>query len=118
MFRYLILLLTLLFILPVSFAKRLEPATVPPISYHGILYTASFDHGGIVTAHDKHSNIIWKKRIYSIQYDPNLETDVQDIHIKKLFFKKGRIFIQDEKDRCYLLNLKNHAVTSLASCRG
>ena len=75
------------------FAKRMAPATIAPITTkHGII-EHSFERNDqgfrvYVLMKDKAGDLRWKTKIFSRKYEKNLETDVQDIHLKKLSILK------------------------------
>ena len=74
----------------------------------GFEYRAPHSLMGCVEAiHIKTGVRIWWKQIYVVKYNPKLETDVQDIYIKKMRIKGNGLFIEDERSRKYSLNLSS-----------
>ena len=107
-----------------AFAKRPAPTPVTPIAHRGMIYSApSFiqDHsgkplpgGGYIEAHDaKTRKLLWRLRIYKTQYDPRLETDVQDVFITRLSLKDDTLIVADEKNRRFRLDLGTRRVTRI-----
>jgi hypothetical protein len=101
-----------------SIAKRTPPPDVPPVVYEGVRYEAppfSNDcgqNGGSVVAYDSATDAqLWTLQVYCTQYDPNLETDVQDVFITSLEIENGRLSVVNEKGLHYTIDLKTHDVT-------
>lgn len=96
-------------------AKRLGPKNVPPVTIKNTRFEAIhwgkdrgfMQNGGYIVALDKTSGAeLWTLKIYDISYDPELESDVQDIFIasmsKSLFGNKLKI--TDERGRKYVVD--------------
>ena len=106
-------LLLLLILVPMSTiqAKRMAPAAVDPISYEGITYSAPTNMMGSVEARDeKTSQIVWTTKVYSVAYNPLIETDVQDVFITELQIDDGELLVTNESDEKYYVDLKTGAV--------
>jgi hypothetical protein len=99
--------------------KRVGPPAVEPVTVDGVRYEAPpwgrerglDQNGGYVVATDASSGReLWKARIYRIDYDPKLESDVQDIFIKSIVLgADGReLVVTDERDRKFVLDLTTH----------
>ena len=90
-------------------AKRVAPTPVESVHFEGIRYEVS--GMGVVLAWDEKNNRkLWENRIYEISYIPNLETDVQDIWIKKLEISNDALSVTDERDLVYKVDLKTGKV--------
>jgi hypothetical protein len=90
------------------FAKRPPPMPVDKIVHEGIEYHAPDTLMGCVEAYHLKTGVrIWWKQIYVVKYNPKLETDVQDIYIKKMRIKRNNLIIEDERGRKYSLNLSS-----------
>ena len=50
--------------------------------------------------------LLWRRQIYVVKYDPDLEGDVQDVYIKNLKVKGNSLIIINERKSEYQLNLK------------
>ncbi len=93
-------------------AKRAVPAPVAPVSRDGITYSAPRDQMGCVEArHGK--KLIFRRQIYVVRYDLDLERDVQDVFIKTLKFKDDALIVTNEQDHQYRLDLKTLEVKVL-----
>ncbi len=102
-------------------AKRVAPAAVAPVTVGDVRYEAAQatrarglpQEGGYVAAIDTHTGAeLWLRRIYVTEYDPALEEDVQDVHIRSLRRISGgkTLEIVDERGRCYQLTPASRAV--------
>ena len=92
-------------------AKRLPPAPVERVYFDGIRYEVS--GMGVVLAWDEKNNQeLWKNTIYKVFYNPILESDVQDVWIKKLEVTTGVLLVTNEKSMLYKVDLKTGKVLS------
>ncbi len=107
-------LLLLLILSPMSSiqAKRMVPKPVDPISYQGISYSAPGMGmmGSVVARDEKTDQIVWTTKVYSVVYDPDLESDVQDVFITKLEIAGGKLLVTNEEDRKYQVDLETGKV--------
>ena len=94
-----------------SEAKRAVPSKVMPVQVGSIEYSAP--HGklqnqmGCIEARKVGSGeLLWRRQIYVVKYDPDLEGDVQDVYIKNLKVKGNSLIIINERKSEYQLNLK------------
>lgn len=86
--------------------KRRAPKEVKPVINGGIKYSAPISEIGYIVAQDvKTNSIIWKKQIYQVNYDKNLELDVQDVFIDLLNLKEHSLIIHTENNKTYYLDL-------------
>lgn len=98
----------------VAFAERSEPAKVPPVTHQGIEYRAPHEKMGVVEAWSKATGkMLWEKKVYAINYDPNMEKDVQDIFITRLEIKDDRLIVTNESQARYSIDLKTQEVKKL-----
>lgn len=104
-------------------AKRVGPDDVPPVTVNGVRYEAVHwgrrrgleQNGGYIAAIDSASgNELWLAKIYTIEYNPKLETDVQDLFIQTLQVADDNktLKITDEDGREFTLDLATHTVTA------
>ncbi len=103
------------------YAKRDIPKGVQPVIHNNIEYSAplydkDFEDSvgciGFIIAKDlSNDSVIWKKKIYRVAYDMNLETDVQDVYIDSLVLKCDNLFIHIENGSTFKLNLVNKDLT-------
>jgi hypothetical protein len=111
---YIVLLTTLALFPPFSFGKRTAPKSVPPITQKGIRYVAPNDNGRVawVIASDaKTGKELWRLTIFETKIEPFLEEDVQWVFITRLGFRDNSLLVQDEKSRCYRIDLTTKHVT-------
>ena len=94
-----------------SVAKRAVPSKVTPVQVGNIEYSAP--HGklqnqmGCIEARKVGSGeLLWRRQIYVVKYDPDLEGDVQDVYIKNFKVKGNSLIITNERKSEYQLNLK------------
>ena len=105
-------------------ADRLPPAEVDPVVVGQVRYNVIHwgknrgldQNGGYIAATDTSSDKeIWVLKIYSTEYDPEMEEDVQDVFIKsmsKVWFK-NKLKIINEDDQKYLLDLDTKSVMQI-----
>jgi len=109
-----IVLVIALALLPIaSMGKRTAPKPVPPVTQNGIRYSAPNDNGrvALVIASDaKTGNELWRLTIFETKIAPFLEEDVQWVFITRLAFKENSLLVQDEKSRCYKIDLTTRQV--------
>ena len=96
--------------------KRTPPAKLKPVRGSGIEYRAPQKMIGCVEAWNTAENQrIWFRQIYTVQYNPSLEGDVQDIFISglKLEAEHQRLTIENEKGGIFTLNLETLEVQTV-----
>lgn len=85
--------------------KRKPPKTVLPVKIKNVEYSAPGSEVGFVVARDLAlKKELWKKQIYNVGYDKNLEKDVQDVFIDSLWVSGDMLMVQNEKGERYELN--------------
>lgn len=105
-------------------AKRVGPKDVPAVTIKNLRFEVIHwgkdrgfaQNGGYIAAFDKTSGEeLWTLKIYDIVYDPELESDVQDLFIKSM--KKSwfgnTLKIIDERGRQYVVNPDDRTVVSV-----
>ena len=101
--------------------KRVGPKDVNPITLNGIRYEVLHwgrergleQNGGYIVAKDSVSGKeLWLSKIYSIEYKPKLETDVQDVFIRAIELSDDKKFLKifDEDNRQFILDLATQKV--------
>jgi hypothetical protein len=101
-----------------TYAKRIEPKPVSPVTVGSITYSAPRHLMGVVVATDTVTKKeIWRKHIYRIHYTSSLEKDVQDIFISSLVLEDDNLLISNERGECFSLNLKSRKVRKLTSIK-
>lgn len=99
----------ILFISFPVFAKRLAPAVIEPIQTKRGSIHSSFERNAqgfsfYILMKDKAGDLKWKSKIFSKKYIKGMETDVQDIHLKKMTLENSNIIAIDEQGRRYELD--------------
>ncbi len=94
-----------------------EPITVAGIRYEAMPWGKArglAQNGGYIVAIDSTSNQeLWLEKVYDVVYDPEMETDVQDVFICGLTLHDGNLLhIENERGEHYLLNLATRAVNT------
>ncbi len=104
---------------PSLFAKRSAPGEITPLVYKGIKYIVHHwgasikkkQNGGFIEAFDlKERRRLWLLRVYEIEYNTNVEKDLQDIFITKIEIRNNRLIIHNEKKDKFVVDLKTKSV--------
>jgi hypothetical protein len=115
MSRFALIFIAVALLLPsLALAKRVAPAKVDPVVYHGVRYVAPNDDGrrAYIEARDVQTNKkLWDLTVFVNQIDPKLEEDVQWVFIKALNIRDGALVVTSERDKIYRVDLKTKAVT-------
>ena len=96
-------------------AKRLGAKKNEPVFYQGLKIISTYEvigaEGGLnegsgrVIAFDKNTEkLIWETIVYTVNYDPAEEKDVQDVYITKLSIENDKLIVIDELNRRHELN--------------
>jgi hypothetical protein len=112
--RYVVLLLILNLFPLISLGKRTAPKPVPPITQNGVRYTAPNENGRmafVIASDAKTGKELWRLTIFETKIEPFLEEDVQWVLITRLELKGNSLLVQDEKSRCYQIDLATRHVT-------
>lgn len=99
---------------PGLWAKRVPPPVLLPVDDGAYRFVAWNDlrkikrnlyEGGHVVAYLKTTGEKrWEKYLYTIQVNPKMERDVQDIFLKKMYLEKpNRLVLQNERDEWFVL---------------
>ena len=93
-------------------AKRIPPKEVPPLFVNGVEYSAEGDgRDAFVVATDVRSGtVLWKVQIFHTRLKPWIEEDNQWIFISDLKMAGNTLFIRNEKERCFSLDLQTRRV--------
>jgi len=94
-----------------SEAKRAVPSKVMPVQVGSIEYSAPHGKsqnqmGSIEARRVGSGKLLWRRQVYVVKYDPDLEGDVQDVYIKSFKVKGNSLIITNERKSEYQLNLK------------
>lgn len=107
-----LLALLAMFCVSTAFAKRGAPANVAPVASGDLEYRAPHGQMGCVEAWDtKHNKLIWRRQIYVIKLQPDLERDVQDVYITSLKLEGKSLLVKNERSSEYKLDLETLQVT-------
>jgi hypothetical protein len=95
-----------------ALAKRMAPKDVKPVVVKAVEYSAPTDAMGFVVATDVATRKgLWREKIYTVTYIPDLETDIQDVFISELAVDGNVLVITNEKGARYALDLTTRKVT-------
>jgi outer membrane protein assembly factor BamB len=93
-------------------ADHMEVKPVTPVIKDGIEYSAPHHLMGYVVAKRvEDDREIWKRQIYEIKYEGELEADVQWIFITHLAIEGENLLIVNERWQRFIWNLKTHTLT-------
>jgi hypothetical protein len=95
-------------------AKRIAPKKVESISYKNIEYSVNHSDIGSILIIDKNSNTTRNIKIYNIEYDKDLEKDVQDIFIKNLKISNNYLLITNESNKVFRMDLSTYQITQVS----
>lgn len=110
--RTLVILVSLCAAVMPASAKRSTPKPVTPVTVGAVEYSAPDTAMGFVVATDTTSRKeLWRVRIYSVNYDKELEKDVQDVFITSLAVNGGALIVTNERKESYSLDLATRKVT-------
>jgi len=108
------LLLVVLALSVSSFAKRVAPPKVTPITVGDITYSAPTENMGYVEARNaKTGDLLWARQIYVVVKHPDLEEDVQDVFISKLERNGDTLVITNEVGSEFNLDLASLEVKTI-----
>jgi len=114
--RFASLAVSLLVLTMPVLAKRSAPPDVAPVISDGIEYSAPNDPMGWVIATEvKTRKEIYRRRIYQVPVNPDLERDVQDVFIKALEVKRNFLLVTNERGEMYALDLSTRTVAPVAT---
>ena len=108
-----ILSIGLMFLLNPLLSKRLEPKKVNSVLHNGKEYSINHSKIGTILVRDKDSKKEKIVTVYKIDYDPNLEKDVQDVFIKSIKIYNNYLLIQNESDSIYKMDLETNEIMKI-----
>ena len=93
-------------------AKRIPQKPVATVTAAGIIYSASGDGADqYVIANDvSSSRELWKVKVFHNHIRFWIERDVQFVFISDMKLSDKYLFVRDERDRCYSIDLTNRRV--------
>jgi hypothetical protein len=103
-----------------GYAKRKAPKPVPPIVWQGVEYRAPLDAEdvGIIQAFDLASGRrLWETKVYHVWIIPGMEPDVQWVFISGMQIQDGKLLVENERGKTFLLNLKTGRVEGILRFR-
>jgi hypothetical protein len=111
-FQFLALMIAFIITVTPALAKRGAPKPVPPVVAGAVEYSAPHELMGFVVATDSGSRKeLWRERIYTIKYVPDLEKDVQDVFITTLVIEGASLIVTNEKAESYALDIATKKIT-------
>lgn len=103
-------------LLAIAIAKRKAPAIIDNIVHKGVEYSTQFrDWSCFVYAHSvRNHQLLWETKLYSIAVIPEMETDVQEVHLKfmKLSDNQRYLILEDELQRTFRVHTKTGHILS------
>ena len=101
--------------------KRVGPPDVAPVTIGNLRFEAIHwgrergfgQNGGYIAAHDAAGGAeLWTLEVYHVDYDPDMEEDVQDIFIETMTKSASgdRLEITDERGRSYVVDPRTRSV--------
>ncbi len=94
--------------------SRIPPPTIAPIEYNDLRIISEYeitignpegDFSVSVQAQRPGTNeTVWKTVLYRITYDPKMEGDVQNVHLKSLTLQHHKLVAEDENGDTYYLD--------------
>jgi len=96
-----------------ALAKRAAPAQISPVSWQSEVISPVVTRDNRVfqvtlEARTKNAKkILWKTQLYSIQYNRDLEYDVQEVYLRSLKAENGTIIAEDERGNLYRVDAVN-----------
>lgn len=91
-----------------SEAKRQDPKNVRPLVYKGIKFIAHWSNGYVKARDIETNKEVWENQVYKVDYDPNLESDVQDQFITSLSIEAGKLAVVAEGGKKYIVDIPNN----------
>lgn len=110
--RYIALLIALV-IVPLSSAKRLPAPEVKPVLSGGVEYSAHGDgtHAWVTATDVATRKELWRAKVFRIHtHWWKGEEDNQWVYISDLKLEANSLLIEDERKRCYSLDLNTRRV--------
>lgn len=111
--KKLVILTMIMIMSPIVQADRISPAQIKPITKNGTVYKDQFEATStgfalfILAKKISNDSIIWKTKIYSKEFNKELETDVQEIYLSSLVLKKDKLIAVDETGKTYEISRLN-----------
>lgn len=101
-------------------AKRLAPATITPLqvkkgTVEQVFVRSDTGHKLFLVKKDLSGQVVWKTLLLTKVYNLNLETDVQDVWLKKLNLSQDGIMAVDEWGRSYQVDPTDGALMKPAA---
>lgn len=88
--------------------KRTPAKEVAPVVYENIRYSTGMTD--VIATDTLTNDVLWVKEIYSINFDKNLERDVQEIYIDTIYLENNFLIIRNEDGKSFALNLMSTEV--------
>lgn len=111
--KVVVLMLALVFCAASSaWAKRSPPKEVAPVRSGEIELRVPHGQMGCIEAWDTNAKqLVWRRQVYAIRYDVELERDVQDVFIESIELQKSKLLVKNERGSIYELDLESLQVT-------
>ncbi len=93
-------------------AKRIAPKKVNPITINGINFIVEHFKEKNLQAFDSKGKKLWEIKLPKVKYDKDMETDVQDVFIEKLYEENKQLVAIDEHKVKYVIDPKTGKILS------
>jgi hypothetical protein len=97
-----------------SFAKRIAPAAVEPVTHEGVRYVAPNDdgHRAYIEVWDVRTNKkLWDLTVFTNRIDPKREEEVQWVFIISMSIHDHALIVTSERGMTYQIDLQTKAIT-------
>ncbi len=108
--KYIVILFSLISLLNPLLSKRIAPKIINSVLHNGKEYSINHSKIGTILIRDINSNTEKLVTVYTIDYDLNLEKDVQDIFIKSIKIYNKYLLIQNENNLVYKMDLETNEI--------
>lgn len=106
--KALLVVLLMLCLVSVAWAKRSPPKDVAPVRSGAVELRVPHGQMGCIEAWDTEAKqLVWRRQIYAVRYDVELERDVQDVFIESIELQTGKLLVKNERGSTYELDLNS-----------
>ncbi len=101
-----------------AFADRNIPK-VDSIMSGNVKYSVSIENaksrkqrGGYIEAWEADKKL-WELQVYNVDFDPNLDSNIQEVYITSLKIENGKLIVTNELEEVYEIDLTSKAITKV-----
>ncbi|MFA6399637.1 MAG: hypothetical protein WCW44_04715 [archaeon] len=95
--------------------KRLPPKQVFPIKIGGLRFLVEHFAKNNLQAFDSKDNKVWEIKLPKIEFNEDLEADIQLVFLSELHEENNQLIAIDEREIKYVLDPKNGAILSTST---